>query len=193
VTTKLGRKFVHNLETKASLWKAPDDVQAAIDAMPPEEQLPKQPKKEKVEVAPEQTKVKTEDSEPRGRKRSASVVLKEESGSDKVGTGESGGPTEESAGGDGNKEKKEDEEEEDDDDDDEDDDDEDDEHDQKRLKTGGPQEFTEEDIEWQLAAMAEEYGLEEEDLEEGEEMAEEDNIALFRVCPTCAWKTQSYC
>ena len=47
VTTKQGRKFVHNTETKASLWKAPDDVQAAIDTMSPEEGKPGELKKGK--------------------------------------------------------------------------------------------------------------------------------------------------
>jgi hypothetical protein len=71
------------------------------------------------------------------------------------------------------------EEEEDDEDDEEEDDDE---HAQKRLKTeGAPLEFTEDDVAWQLSAMAEEYGLGEEDLEEGEGMAEEDNLYLFKV------------
>lgn len=56
-------------------------------------------------------------------------------------------------------------------------------HGNKRLKTGpsGPVEFTEDDIAWQLEAMAEEYGLDEEDLEEGGEMTEEENIGLFKV------------
>ena len=30
VTTRLGRRFVHNIETKESLWKAPSDVEKAV-------------------------------------------------------------------------------------------------------------------------------------------------------------------
>ena len=43
----------------------------------------------------------------------------------------------------------------------------------------GPVEFTEEDIAWQLEAMAEEYGLEEEDLQE-EDLPAEDAVQIFR-------------
>lgn len=88
-------------------------------------------------------------------------------------------------------------------DEDEDEEDEEDEesgeenHENKRLKTSkattsGPIEFTEEDIAWQLEAMAEEYGLEEEDLGEGEEMTEEENIGMFKVQTLrkfCQWKS----
>jgi len=43
----------------------------------------------------------------------------------------------------------------------------------------GPVEFTEEDIAWQLEAMADEYGLEEEDLQE-DDLPTEDAVQIFR-------------
>src|SRR5690606_14727348 len=36
VITKAGRQFVHNLDSKISLWKAPEEVQKWIDRMPEE-------------------------------------------------------------------------------------------------------------------------------------------------------------
>ncbi|RPA83776.1 hypothetical protein BJ508DRAFT_223434 [Ascobolus immersus RN42] len=36
VITKAGRQFVHNLDTRISLWKAPEEVQKWIDRMPEE-------------------------------------------------------------------------------------------------------------------------------------------------------------
>ena len=166
VTTRLKRQFVHNMETKASLWKAPDDVQAAIDAMPPNEEKPKRSTtvgEAETPPVPQGNPTSEEQSESRGRKRSASAVLRMEEEGEK-GEAEGTPALEEEDEGD------------------EDGEDEDDEHAQKKLKTeGAPVEFTEEDVAWQLSAMAEEYGLGEEDLEEGEGMAEEDNIYLFKA------------
>ncbi|KAL7276209.1 hypothetical protein RUND412_000794 [Rhizina undulata] len=179
VTTKFGRKFVHNTETKESLWKAPEDLQAAIDAMPeetPEEKEARRKvreerrriRKEKgkeVEVVQKEEEPKggeeeqkEEEEKPRGVKRSASAAL------------ESGASAKEEPEEETEEEEEEEEE------------DEEDEHDEKRLKTegeaSGPIEFTEDDIAWQLAAMGEEY-LEEEEYE-GEGL-EEDTLTQFKA------------
>lgn len=141
--------------------------------MPTENEIVKEPKVKKTQViAMSGDTKKVIKPEPRGTKRPAlaAVGIKNEG--------------ERSAGAESEEEDEEDEEDEENEDEDEDGDEEvKQEHGNKRLKTGpsGPVEFTEDDIAWQLEAMAEEYGLDEEDLEEGEEMTEEENIGLFKV------------
>lgn len=174
VTTKLGREFIHNPQTKVSLWKAPEDVRVAINAMPPENETAKEPRVKKIKIVamPGKGDIK-EVAEPelRGTKRPASAVMGaknnggrgakvEDEGEENEEDEESGNSDEDEEGEEG--------------------------HESKRLKTGGPApprpvEFTEEDIAWQLEAMAEEYGLDEEDLDESGEMTEEENIGLFKV------------
>jgi len=173
VTTKQGRKFVHNTETKVSLWKAPEGVQAAIDTMSPEGGKPAELKKGKGKeaAAPESgsgTEVRSEQEERR-RAVSAAAAVK---------MGEGGGETPNRT----NTALQEQEDEEEDEEEDEGED-EMEEYAQKRLKTleQGPLEFTEDDVAWQLEAMAQEYGLDDEDFDEGEEMTDEDNIYLFKV------------
>ncbi|PWW80782.1 hypothetical protein C7212DRAFT_274136 [Tuber magnatum] len=188
VTTKQGRKFVHNTETKASLWMAPEDVQTAIDAMPPEEGKPKT-RKDKSKEAVEGGSRTGVRSEQGGKRRTVSVAateVKMEEGKGEtpdrasVELQEQGEDEEE---GEEESEAEEDEEE----------------YAQKRLKTSeqGPVEFTEDDVAWQLEAMAQEYGLDEEDLGEGEEMTDEDNTYLFKemlaeykVNPYSTWEKE---
>lgn len=177
VTTKLGKEFIHNPQTKRSLWKAPEGIQAAIDIMPPENEIAKEPRAKKIKAVmseKEDTREVTE-SESRGTKRPALAAMS---------IRDSGGRN---VNAEGEEEEDEEENEEGEEGEDEDEDEEGDEgHENKRLKTGGatppgPVEFTEEDIAWQLEAMAEEYGLDEEDLDESGEMTEEENIELFKV------------
>ncbi|RPA96672.1 hypothetical protein L873DRAFT_1829322 [Choiromyces venosus 120613-1] len=197
VTTKQGRKFVHNTETKASLWKAPEDVQAAVDSMPPEEDKPKERKKDKgkevaVVKSGSKAEVRAEQEERRRAVSAAAAVVKTEEVKDKTPDGASAVPQEE-------EEDEDVEDVEDDEDEYEEEDDENNEYAQKRLKTSeqGPVEFTEDDVAWQLEAMAQEYGLDEEDLGEGEEMTDEDNIYLFKemlaeykVNPYSTWEKE---
>jgi len=179
VTTKQGRKFVHNTETKASLWKAPDDVQAAIDRMSPEEDKSGELKKGKCKKVTalggeSRAEVRSEQEERRRAVSAAAAAVKMEEGGGEV-------PDRENATLQGQEEDQEEEDEEDEGDEGEE---EMEEYAQKKLKTleQGPLEFTEDDVAWQLEAMAQEYGLDEEDLDEGEEMTDEDNIYLFKVC-----------
>ncbi|KAG0130891.1 hypothetical protein HOY82DRAFT_578986 [Tuber indicum] len=159
VTTKMGRKFVHNTTTKASLWKAPEDVQAAIDAMPPEEDQPKDRKKGKSKEAatPEGGSGNKVRSEQEERRRVASVAA----------AAAAALKMEEGRGGSLDRAKQ------------------------------GPVEFTEDDVAWQLEAIAQEYGFDEEDPDEGEEMTDEDNIYLFKemlaeykVNPYSTWEKE---
>ena len=175
VTTKQGRKFVHNTETKASLWKAPDDVQAVVDTMSPEEGKSREPKKGKgKEVAALEGRSGAEVRSEQEKRRRAVSAVSAAAAAVKAGEGGGEAPDRENAR---LQEQGEDEEE-------EDEEEEMEEYAQKKLKTleQGPLEFTEDDVAWQLEAMAQEYGLDEEDFDEGEEMTDEDNIYLFKVC-----------
>lgn len=144
--------------------------------MPSENEIAKEPKVKKTQViAMSGDTKKVIKPEPRGTKRPALAAV------DIKGEGER------NAGTENEEEEEEDEEDEEDEENEGEDEGGDREveqgHGSKRLKTGpsGPVEFTEDDIAWQLEAMAEEYGLDEEDLEEGGEMTEEENISLFKV------------
>lgn len=186
VTTKLGREFIHNPQTNVSLWKAPEDIQIVIDAMPPGNETAKEPRVKKIKIVATPGKEDIKEiaqPEPRGTKRPASTAMEAKS---------NGGR---GSGAEGEEENQEDEENEEDEESSYSNEDEEGEegHENKRLKTGGPVppkpvEFTEEDIAWQLEAMAEEYGLDEEDLDESGEMTEEENIGLFKVhSPKTFW------
>ncbi|KAI5849753.1 hypothetical protein BZA05DRAFT_374931 [Tricharina praecox] len=180
VTTKMGRTFVHNIETRASLWTAPKEVQEKIDVMPPVDQ--EQERRERRERRARKAAEKVEKERVEKERLRALMPAKVEEGepsAKKVRTDEAAGPADEvmkeaqaeeehdEAEAEEEKEGEEEEEEE-----------SDEEHQQPPPNQA--QEFTEEDIAWQLEAMAEEYGLGEEDFEEGEELAPEDTIALFR-------------
>lgn len=148
-------------------------MQAAIDTMPLEDET-MEPKAKKAKVATELEKdIRGEDGlEPRGIERPVSGSMETKGGDVRSVEAEGEGEEEDEGEGEGEGE----------------DDSEDggERHKNKRLKTGDatssrPVEFTEDDIAWQLEAMAEEYGLDEEDLEEGEEMTEEEGVGLFKV------------
>ncbi|EEH17376.1 hypothetical protein PABG_07372 [Paracoccidioides brasiliensis Pb03] len=175
VKTKLGRRFVHNPDTNESFWKFPQDVLKGVIEYDRLERERKE-RRERGELSEEQ-------EEDRGFKRvslewgrSASVANEAE----------------------GRKEEDSDEYEEVEVTDDEAEDREGEDIQSKRLRTEGENanqpgyiEFNEDDIEYQLAAMGEEYGLDpgeygepgEEGWEEGAEglpLTEEDSTTLFR-------------
>ncbi|KAK6538968.1 hypothetical protein TWF694_010517 [Orbilia ellipsospora] len=194
VTTKKGNTFIHNPETKESLWTAPDDLKDAIESM---EKLTLGEEKERERVRRRQSALEKQrqeqedamadqeefgdaegyeyDDEPErdvgapsttGVKRQASAATEEDGGEDDYY---------------------------------DDEDDFDEEHDEKRmrLEEGGPVEFTEEDIAWQLGAMAEEYGLGEEDMEGNDDLAPEDGALLFKdllndlgINPYSTWESE---
>lgn len=138
--------------------------------MLPENEIAKEPRVKKIKAVVMSGKGDTREvteSESRGTKRPASAAVSGVRGANAEGEEEEGEENEEGE--------------------DEDEDEEGNEgHENKRLKTGEatpprPVEFTEEDIAWQLEAMAEEYGLDEEDLHESGEMTDEENIELFKV------------
>ncbi|KAL2811506.1 hypothetical protein BJX63DRAFT_433357 [Aspergillus granulosus] len=168
VKTKLGRRFVHNLETHESFWKIPPEVLKGVVEF---DRLERE-KKERIERG-----------EPADEPERAASVPGDDGGEEYVNAGATPDAYEES-----------DEYEEVEVTDNEGEDEED--QPTKRLRTGsednqGPVEFTEDDIEYQLAAMGEDYGLDpgeygepgEEGWEEGAEglpLTDEDAAALFR-------------
>lgn len=161
VKTRLGRRFVHNLETNESFWKFPPDVMKGVVEFDRLEREAKE-RKERGEESP---KHGTPAPEPRqGASEQEGHRPDEEEESDEYEEVEVT-------------------------------DSEDEVHPSKRPRTEGedqegPVEFTEEDIEYQLAAMGEEYGLDpgeygepgEGEWEEGAEglpLTDEDASALF--------------
>ncbi|RAK77307.1 FF domain protein [Aspergillus fijiensis CBS 313.89] len=170
VKTKLGRRFVHNPETNESYWKIPPEVMKGVldfDRLE-QEALARKERGEDVQDVGDLEHAEGSSGERQEAEVSAS------------------GPTTAHAEEDSDEYEEV-----------EVTDDEDEDHPFKRPKTdedeGHPQpvEFTEEDMEYQLAAMGEEYGLDpgeygepgEEGWEEGAEglpLTEEDATALFR-------------
>lgn len=159
--TRLGRRFVHNLETNESFWKFPPEVMKGVVEFDRLEREAKE-RKERGEESP---KHGTPAPEPRpGASEQEGHRPDEEEESDEYEEVEVT-------------------------------DSEDEDHPSKRPRTEGedqegPVEFTEEDIEYQLAAMGEEYGLDpgeygepgEGEWEEGAEglpLTDEDASALF--------------
>ncbi|KAF8429766.1 hypothetical protein EV426DRAFT_582699 [Tirmania nivea] len=226
VLTKWGREFVHNLETKESLWlgkgKVPEKVVKAVErlkALEPEELAKVDEEEKRASEARRRTRRAEKgkaravtEFEKEGKEESEYEEYEEGEGAeDKEGEGAEDGEGEgaengESAGtgaaggeprgrkrsasaaelGDRDREGEEGEEEY----------DEEYEEDEEQPEgapkwdggqpsaggggvPSGPVEFTEEDIAWQLEAMAEEYGLEEEDLQE-EDLPAEDAVQIFR-------------
>lgn len=166
--TKLGRRFVHNPETNESFWKFPQEVLKGVVEY------------DRIEREKKERRERSEESEERETQEPKGVLDKRER--EQVDRGATEAAGEES-------------------DEYEEvevtDDEEDEEQPSKRAKMEGedgkqqPVEFTEEDIEYQLAAMGEEYGLDpgeygepgEEGWEEGAEglpLTDEDAAALFR-------------
>ncbi|KAL1849747.1 hypothetical protein Plec18167_008494 [Paecilomyces lecythidis] len=171
VKTKLGRRFVHNPETNESFWKFPQEVLKGVVEYDRIE-------REKKERRDRGEETEEEDVHDTVDKRDVSAAPSQpEKAEAKTGAGavEDSDEYEEVEVTDSEGE----------------------EQPSKRPRTDdeapedGPIEFNEEDIEYQLAAMGEEYGLDpgeygepgEEAWEEGAEglpLTEEDSIALFR-------------
>lgn len=161
--TKLKRRFIYNTETKESFWKFPQEVLKRVIEYDRIEREKKE-RRERGEVS-EEPEAREPEAVP--EKREPEPVAR----TAPVEAGEESDEYEEV----------------------EVTDDEDGEQPSKRAKTENdqPVEFTEEDIEYQLAAMGEEYGLDpgeygepgEEGWEEGAEglpLSDEDAVALFR-------------
>ncbi|PYH44135.1 FF domain protein [Aspergillus saccharolyticus JOP 1030-1] len=169
VKTKLGRRFVHNPETNESFWKIPPEVMEGVFEFDRLEQeaLAKKERGEDIEGFEESKQEDGSSKHRQGAEGSApGPMLQAEADSDEYEEVEVT-------------------------------DSEDEDQNFKRPKIdedGGqtqPMEFTEEDMEYQLAAMGEEYGLDpgeygepgDEEWEEGAEglpLTEEDATALFR-------------
>lgn len=162
--TRLGRRFVHNPESKESFWKFPPDVLKGVVEY------------DRVEREKRERKERGEPSEEREIPETVVKAAPDQRDSAHEEPGEESDEYEEVEVTDSEDEEG---------------------QRSKRAKTEGegdqeqPVEFTEEDIEYQLAAMGEEYGLDpgeygepgEEGWEEGAEglpLTEEDSAALFR-------------
>lgn len=162
--TRLGRRFVHNPESNESFWKFPQDVLKGVVEYDRLEREKKE-RRERGEKSEERELPPAQEEEPEHEEGGADAETGEES--DEY---EEVEVTDSEEGED---------------------------HPSKRPKTEGerddpgPVEFTEEDIEYQLAAMGDEYGLDpgeygdpgEEGWEEGAEglpLTDEDAAGLFR-------------
>ncbi|KAL4908752.1 hypothetical protein BDW74DRAFT_145266 [Aspergillus multicolor] len=185
VKTKLGRRFVYNTETDESFWKIPTEVLKGVVEFDRLEREAKE-RRERGEPEPKKATVVAGD-DARRESESASVAA----GTAAEGAAEESDEYEEVEVTDSEGEGED--------------------HPFKRQRTGSPEnqqpvEFTEEDIEYQLAAMGEEYGLDpgeygepgEEGWEEGAEglpLTDEDAAALFRdllddynISPFTTWE-----
>jgi hypothetical protein len=160
----MGRTFVHNPETKMSLWTPPKEVQEKIDVLPPVDE--EQEKRQRAERKARKAAEKAEAERIRMEEARKSAPAEEGVPSSKKPRMEQ----EDSEMGEAAVEEEEEDEE----------GGEEEEGEAKPNQPPAAQEFTEEDIAWQLEAMAEEYGLAEEDFEEGDELAPEESIGLFR-------------
>ncbi|EAW06648.1 FF domain protein [Aspergillus clavatus NRRL 1] len=172
VKTRLRRRFVHNPETQESFWKIPAEVMKGVveyDRLEREERERKE-RGEEVEEPREDMKVKADETGPSDEPSLARDLATTADAPEESDEYEEVEVT---------------------------DSEEEDVNPSKRTKTEDsmdkqhPLEFTEEDIEYQLAAMGEEYGLDpgeygdpgQEGWEEGAEglpLTEEDATALFR-------------
>lgn len=182
MTTKMGRKFVHNTDTKVSLWSALEDVQKAIEVFPEEPPRMKRPKRSRIEKERAARLARMQQ-----RERVALIPAKEGGNPHSMATE----PTKEQGLAEAGDEEEEDEVESG-----------SEEPDTKHARIEArPQqtEFTEDDVAFQLAAMADEYGLGEEDLDESGENAltEEESQALFlemltehNVNPFSTWNAE---
>jgi hypothetical protein len=192
VKTKLGRRFVHNLETNESYWKFPQEVLKGVIEYDRLERERKE-RKERGEEVEEPTKDDAV-TKPKSPAPQEGVTQKEPSAGIEAGGAEDSDEYEEVEVTDSEAE---------------------DEEGQpsKRTRTESPGaqdqpvEFTEEDMEYQLAAMGEDYGLDpaeygepgEEEWEEGAEglqLTDADAEALFRdllddfnINPFTTWET----
>ncbi|KAL4978805.1 hypothetical protein BDW66DRAFT_12117 [Aspergillus desertorum] len=167
VKTRLGRRFVHNTETNESFWKIPTAILKGVVEFDRLEREAKERRERCEEVEETEKATATIGDDAQHGKESAAAT---------AGEGEESDEYEEIEVTDSEGE--------------------DESNPCKRQRTGSvekqqPVEFTEEDIEYQLAAMGEEYGLDpgeygepgDEGWEEGAEglpLTDEDAAALFR-------------
>ncbi|EXJ64142.1 hypothetical protein A1O7_00478 [Cladophialophora yegresii CBS 114405] len=197
VKTKLGRRFVHNTETKQSLWKFPQDVMMAVIEMDRMEWEAK--KKAEAEAEAEKDGILNKEEEP-AREKSQPADDRASTPGTRAPTQTVGGPHDLDHDNDDSYEEVEVT-----DDEGENDDEGDEPSKRRRLSHSaqpspppGPLEFNEDDIAWQLAQMeAEAEGDVEDDYvnpdghghdvnptgeddEEGLPLTEEDTVALFR-------------
>jgi len=175
VKTKLGRRFVHNPETNESFWKFPQEVLKGVIEY---DRLERERKERKEQGEVEEPAKDVTAGKPKSPSPREPIVQKESIAVSEAGNAEDSDEYEEVEVTDSEAE---------------------DEEGQpsKRTRTESPGaqdqpvEFTEEDVEYQLAAMGEDYGLDpaeygepgEEDWEEGAEgleLTDADAEALFR-------------
>ena len=184
VKTKLGRRFVHNTETKQSLWKFPQDVMMKVIEMDRMEWEAKKRREETSSMTQEMGDLKTSQPANEVEMTEATVAPKP--------SGATNGPqdddsdsyeeievTDDEAGEDGDESPKRPRLAEDD----------------EAAPPSGPVEFDEDDIAWQLAQMEGEADIdddgnsgpdfarpndEEDEEDQGLPLTEQDNIALFR-------------
>ncbi|KAJ5550025.1 hypothetical protein N7535_002033 [Penicillium sp. DV-2018c] len=166
VKTKLGRRFVHNPETNESFWKFPEHVLKGVVEF---DRLERERKERKERGEPEEP-VKKEPSAPQGAQTESQPAALETERADYDDEYEEVEVTD-SEGEEGQPSKRA--------------------RTESESRENQPLEFNEEDMEYQLAAMGEDYGLDpgeygdvgEEDWEEGAEglpLTEADAEALFR-------------
>ena len=180
IITKLGRKFVHNPETKESLWNAPAEVQEKIDAMPPPDI--------EAERAARQERRRRRAEIAAAENAKAAAEARAKAAAERAAKQASEAPTEQEAEAEDDEDEYEYVEEE----------EEEESPDVKRakLEDGGPIEYTEDDIAWQLQAMAEEHELDPEDLEEPELDPEEganifkEMLSEYSLNPYSTWELE---
>ena len=179
VKTKLGRRFVHNTETKQSLWKFPQDVMMKVIDMDRMEWEAKKRKEEadteQISADPEKPQTRPDDKEVGSSVASRPPVATNDPGGYDSDSYEEVEVTDDEGDEGGDEPSK-----------------------RPRLTDqegdvppSGPVEFNEDDIAWQLAEMEGEADLadyenpdpelgEDEDEDEGLPLTDQDNLALFR-------------
>ncbi|RVD88564.1 uncharacterized protein DFL_002745 [Arthrobotrys flagrans] len=194
VTTKNGNAYIHNPETKESLWDAPESLKTAIESL---EKLSLDEERERERIRRRQSALDRQrrEQEEAIANQEGEYEYDEEEYYEPPGGGEEGDgeavvqgvkrqastPAEGEEG------------------DYYEDEDFDEEHDEKRLRmeAGGLVEFTEDDIAWQLGDIAAQYGIGEEDMGESDDLAPEDGVLLFKdllndlnVNPYSTWDSE---
>ncbi|TID20563.1 hypothetical protein E2P81_ATG05200 [Venturia nashicola] len=169
VKTKMGRRFVHNIETKESLWKFPENVMKGVVEFDRRERE-KQEQRDRVEPSDidEGPEVVAESGDIGAAARPAIIPVQTQEAAEDSSEYEE--VTDSEGEGEGGASKR-----------------------QRTEESGqdGPVDFNEDDIAYQLASMGQDYGLDpgeygleqEEEYEEGAEgipLTIEDSKALFR-------------
>ncbi|KAK6536580.1 hypothetical protein TWF281_000807 [Arthrobotrys megalospora] len=193
VTTKKGNTFIHNPETKESLWDAPESLKSAIESF---EKLTLDEERDRERTRRRQSALDRQRREQEEAFANQAEAAEEEEGFDDQEeyyeedeeTTLHGIKRQASAPAEGEEGDYYDDEEE-----------FDEEHDEKRMRmeAGGPVEFTEDDIAWQLGDIAAQYGIGEEDMGETDDLAPEDGALLFKdllndlnVSPYSTWDSE---